>query len=46
MAIELFTERMLLKDILPEKAKDIAKQYKLKADNIEFIRKKMVVRRC
>jgi len=40
MAFELFTERNLLKDILPKKAKDIAKQYKLKVNEIEFIRKK------
>ena len=38
--MELFTERMKLKDILPEKARDIAKEYKLKEDDIEFIRKK------
>lgn len=38
--MELFTERFLLKDILPEKAKDIAQKYKLKEDSIEFIRKK------
>ena len=40
MEIELFTDRLKLKDILPEKAKDIAKQYKLKVNEIEFIRKK------
>jgi len=38
--LEIFTERLLLKDVLPEKAKDIAKKYKLKEEDIEFIRKK------
>ena len=38
--LEIFTERLKLKDVLPEKAKDIAKQYKLKEDDLEFIRKK------
>jgi len=38
--VELFTERLLLKDILPERAKDIAKKYHLKENDIEFIRKK------
>ena len=37
--MELFTERSLLKDVLPDKAKDIAKKYKLKEDEIEFVRK-------
>jgi len=38
--IELYTDRLKLKDILPDRAKDIAKKYKLKEDDIEFIRKK------
>ena len=38
--MEIFTERLLLKDILPDRAKDIAKKYKLKEEDIEFIRKK------
>jgi len=38
--LEIFTERLLLKDILPDRAKDIAKKYKLKEEDIEFIRKK------
>ena len=38
--MEIFTERLKLKDILPERAKDIAKKYKLKEEDIEFIRKK------
>jgi len=37
--MELFTERSFLKDILPDKAKDIAKKYKLKEDEIQFVRK-------
>ncbi len=37
---DLFTERLKLKDILPEKADKIAKEYNLNKDNIEFIRKK------
>jgi len=37
--MEIFTERFKLKDIMPEKSKDIAKQYNLKEENIEFIRK-------
>ena len=36
----IFTEKLKLMDILPEKAKDIAKEYKLKEEDIEFIRKK------
>lgn len=38
--MEIFTERLKLKDVLPEKAKSIAKEYKLKVDDIEFVRKK------
>ena len=38
--MEIFTERLKLKDVLPDRAKDIAKKYKLKEEDIEFIRKK------
>jgi len=38
--LEIFTERLKLKDVLPDRAKDIAKKYKLKEEDIEFIRKK------
>lgn len=37
--MELFTERLKLKDIMPEKAKNIAKEYNLKENEIEFVRK-------
>ena len=38
----IFTEKLKLMDILPEKAKDIAKEYKLKEEDIEFIRKRIL----
>ena len=37
--MELFTERLKLKDIFPEIATDVAKEYKLKEEDIEFVRK-------
>jgi len=37
--MELFTERLKLKDIMPERAKSIAKEYSLEEDKLEFIRK-------
>jgi len=37
--MEYITQRMKLKDVFPEKAKEIAKRYKKKEDDIEFIRK-------
>lgn len=37
--MELFTERLKLKDVMPEKAKDIAKEYGLKENEIDFVRK-------
>jgi len=37
--METITQRFKLKDIFPEKAKEIAKRYHRKADEIEFIRK-------
>jgi len=37
--MELFTERLKLKDVMPEVAKDIAKEYKLKEEDLELVRK-------
>ena len=37
--MELFTERLKLKDIFPEIATNIAKEYDLKEEDIEFVRK-------
>ena len=37
--MELFTERLKLRDVMPEVAKDIAKEYKLKEDDLELVRK-------
>jgi len=37
--VELFTERLKLKDVLPEIATDIAKEYDLQEEDLELVRK-------
>ncbi len=37
--MELFTERLKLKDVMPEVATDIAKEYDLKEEDLELVRK-------
>lgn len=38
-SMDLITSRLKLKDVLPEVAKNVAKEYNLKEDDVEFIRK-------
>ena len=42
MTKDLITERLRLTDVYPERAKEVAKEYNLKADEIELVRKGVV----